>query len=50
MSSPTKDQANFSGGLCLLIFLFNGMFLKTLQTKIIIFMKVFPPTGQIKRM
>ena len=48
MCSPTTDQANFNGLLCLLIFLLNGIFQKTLQTKTIIFMKSCPWTGQIK--
>ena len=48
MYSPRKDQANFNGVLCLLIFLFNGIYPETLQTKTIIFMKICPLTGQIK--
>ena len=48
MGSPTTDQANFNDVLCLLIFLFYGIFEKTLQTKTIIFMKSCPSIGQIK--
>ena len=48
MCSPTKDQANFNGVLCLLIFLFNGIYPKTLQTKNDIFIKICPSTGQKK--
>ena len=43
------DQANLNIVLYLLILFCNGIFQATLQNKIFIFMKICPPTRQIKK-